>query len=222
MSNKPTLLIFASGSVEGGGSGFENLVQAGRQGVLEAEIIGVVCNHQNGGVRERADRLGIPFIYFPGPYGSEEYQRLTRESGADFFALSGWLKLIKGLDLKTNFNSRTVFNIHPGPLPSFGGSGFYGHHIHEAVMASFRRGEITHSAISMHFVTEEYDQGPIFFQLKIKINADDTPETLAQRVNQLEHQHQPVITNMVVNGLIKWDGVNKDSLEVPEGYLVEQ
>lgn len=222
MRKKPKLLILASGSAEGGGSGFENLVQASRQELFQAEIVGVVSNHLNGGVRQRADKLGIPFIYFPGPWTGEEYQRLAQETKADFFGLSGWLKLTKGLDLKTSFNSRTVFNIHPGPLPDFGGPGFYGHHIHEAVLAAFKRGDLTHTALSMHFVTEEYDQGPIFFKLKIKINDDDTVETLAQRVNKLEHQYQPVITNLVVNGLIHWDGINLSSLKVPNGYLINQ
>ncbi len=219
--NKPKVLVFASGSAEGGGSGFEKLVLASRDGSLDADIVAVVSNHANGGVRSRANKLGVPFLHFPKPWNAEAYQQLASESGADFFALSGWLKLVVGLDLATRFNSRTVFNIHPGPLPDFGGPGLYGHHVHEAVVAAFGRQEITYSAVSMHFVTGEYDRGPVFFQCKVKINGDDTPDTIGARVNQQEHIHQPRITNMVVNGLIAWDGVSPDSLKVPTGYEVE-
>lgn len=215
---KPRVLVFSSGTAVGGGSGFEKLEEATRKGVLQAEILAVVSNHAEGGVYQRAERLGVPFIHFPGPWTAERYQFLAQETGAKFFALSGWVKLVVGLDLKTRFNSTTVFNIHPGPLPQFGGPGLYGHHVHEAVMAAYTRGEITHSAVSMHFVTEpksrdDYDKGPVFFRSKVKILADDTPESLGKRVNLREHECQPELTNMVVNGLIRWDGVDPSSLE---------
>ena len=220
--SKPKILVFASGSAEGGGSGFENLVKASRGREYNFDIVGVVSNREQGGVRERAERLGIPFIYFPKPWNAESYQRIARESGADFFALSGWLKLVCGLDLDTPFNSKTVFNIHPGSLPEFGGPGLYGHYVHEAVMKAFQEGKITHSAVSIHFVTEEYDKGPIFFLGRVRINPEDTVETLAKRVNEVEHFYQPKITDMVVNGLIKWDGVNPESLEFPPDYRIIQ
>ena len=219
--NKPKVLIFASGSQEAGGSGFEKLVLASREGLLDANIVAVVSNHAHGGVRFRAEKFGVPFIHFAKPWTDEAYQRIASESGADFFVLSGWLKLVAGLDLTTQFNSRTVFNIHPGPLPDFGGQGLYGRHVHEAVIAAFERREITHSSVTMHFVTEEHDQGPIFFRCHVKIMDDDTADSIGIRVNQQEHLYQPIITNMVVNGLITWDGVNHNSLEVPRGYSIE-
>jgi len=220
--NKPRIVVFASGSAEGGGSGFANLVEASRSGILNAEIVEVISNHENGGVRKHAERLGIRFGHFPKPWNTEAYQRIARDTGADFFVLSGWLKMVTGLDPTTKFNSKTVFNIHPGPLPKFGGPGMFGHHVHEAVIEAFRRGEVTHSAISMHFVTDGYDRGPVFFQFKVKIDDNDTPDSLAQRVNQCEHKYQPLITNLVVNGLIGWDGVNPSSLKVPAGYSITQ
>ena len=220
--SKPKVLVFASGSAEGGGSGFEKLVLASRGGPLDADIVAVVSNHATGGVRTRADTLGVPFLHFAKPWTGEAYQRFALESGADYFALSGWLKLVAGLDPTTRFNSRTVFNIHPGPLPAFGGPRLYGHRVHEAIIAAHRRGEITHSAVSMHFVTEEYDRGPVFFRCNVKINDDDTPESIGIRVNQQEHRYQPHITSMVVNGLIRWDGINPDSLKVPPGYSLER
>ncbi len=202
----PKLLVFASGTEEGGGSGFENLVYAANDGRLEAEIVGVVSDHAQGGVRAKADRLGIPFIHFPGPYEAGEYQKIAADAGADFVALSGWLKYVKGL------SPRTTFNIHPAPLPDYGGAGFFGMATHERVMEAYKAGKITQSAVSMHFVTDKFDDGPVFFSHPVDILPDDTPESLAHRVNEAEHRYQPEITNLVVSGKISWDGKEPASL----------
>lgn len=211
---KPKLLIFASGSAEGGGSGFENLVLRAHEGVLDADIVAVVSNYEHGGVRNRADRLDVPFIHFPRPWEADNYRRIAVDSGAEFFALSGWLKLVDGLD------PSVTFNIHPGPLPEFGGEGMYGHQVHEAVMNAFGRGEITHSAVCMHFVTSEYDRGPMFFRCNVRIEKDDTPDSIGDRVNKVEHRWQPEITNLIVHREITWDGQNPHSLRFPRGYQV--
>lgn len=198
------IIIFASGTKDGGGSGFENLVNATKTGVLDARILAVVSNYENGGVRERADRLGIKFIHFTEPRTAEKYREITE--GADLVCLSGWLKLVTGLD------PQKTINIHPGPLPKFGGAGMYGHHVHEAVIEAYKNNEIKNSAVSMHFVTEKYDEGPLFFSQSVPILPDDTAETLAKRVNEAEHKWQPVITQKVLSGEISWDGKNPESL----------
>jgi phosphoribosylglycinamide formyltransferase-1 len=200
------LLVFASGDKEGGGSGFQKLVQAMKSGVLQANIVGVVSNHMSGGVAKKAKLLDIPFFCPENPWTAKDYQFIFWLTGADFVALSGWLKLVKGLP-----PDRTI-NIHPGPLPQFGGPGMYGHHVHEAVLAAFKRGEITHTEVCMHFVTEQYDRGPVFFRCKVELLSDDTAESIAARVNKVEHAFQSYFTNQVVNGTIHWDGMNPDSL----------
>lgn len=201
---KPRLLILASGTPNGGGSGFENLVK----NVTAADVVGVVSNNENGGVRERAGRLGVPFTYFSGPYTAENYQKIVREASADFVALSGWLKLVAGLDPKT------TFNIHPGPLPEFGGKGLWGRFVHEAVLKAYTEGRIKESAVSMHFVTPEFDEGPVFFSHPVPILPEDTADTLAERVQAAEKEWQPKITDKVVRGEITWDGIHKDTLHV--------
>jgi phosphoribosylglycinamide formyltransferase-1 len=205
---KPRLLVFASG----GGSGFQKLVEATSTGALQAGIVAVVSNHPSGGVYEKAKHFKVPFIHFPGPFDAEFYEGIVESTRPDFIALSGWLKLAKGL------NPYNTFNIHPGPLPRFGGPGLYGHHVHEAVVAAYKKGELGHSEVSMHFVTDEYDKGPVFFRMPVPIEPDDTPETLAKRVNAVEHQFQALVTDMVVRGDISWNGVHPDSLVVPDGY----
>jgi phosphoribosylglycinamide formyltransferase-1 len=190
------VLVFASGDEKGGGSGFQELVEFSRTRppVLDAQIVGVVSNHQRGGVRRRADALHIPFEYWPGPFDPEGYRAFVKKYQADFVMCSGWLKFVRGLD-----PAKTV-NIHPGPLPQFGGARMYGHFVHEAIMAAYHRGEITQSAVTMHFVDETaYDHGPIIFQMPVLIRPDDDAGTLAQRVNEKERAWQSHILNLVVH-----------------------
>jgi len=86
------------------------------------------------------------------------------------------------------------------------------------VLAAYAEGGLTHSAVSMHFVTEEYDKGPVFFRYPVEILPGDTPETLGARVNRFEHQWQPAVTSLVVEGKISWDGDDPASLTVPSDY----
>ncbi|MBI4088052.1 hypothetical protein HY418_01575 [Candidatus Kaiserbacteria bacterium] len=241
--NKPKLIVFASGTATGGGSGFENLVQATRlrpasaesygraqQGsggasekpVLDAEIVAVVSNHEQGGVAQRAKKLGVPFVHFPAPWDAEHYQKVVVDSGAEWVALSGWLKKVEGLDPKK------TFNIHPALLSSppaggggrFGGEGMWGHHVHEAVKEALDGGEIQESGITMHFVTDRYDRGPVFFEHRVPLGRSPatgealTADEIAALVNKAEHEWQPKITNLVVHGKIRWDGKDPASLVV--------
>ena len=213
---KPKLIVFASGAKDGGGSGFENLVHHSRTGELDADIVGVVSNHEEGGVCRRAELLEIPFMYFAGPFDAENYQKIVKEADAEWIALSGWLKKVEGLDPKK------TFNIHPALLSfehgRFGGKGMYGHRIHEAVKAAYDAGEISESGFSMHFTTDEYDRGPVFFEHIVSITKEMSSDEIAKAVNVAEHEWQPKITNMVIHGKIHWDGKNPKTLEVPQKY----
>ncbi len=207
---RPKIIVFASGTSDGGGSGFENLFNATKSGELDAEIIGVVSNHENGGVRERAERLGVPFLYFPGPYNAAGYSSILQKTKTDYVALSGWLKLVQGLD-----PART-FNIHPALLSQlggrFGGHGMYGHRIHKAVKEALDAGEIIESGFTMHFVTDEMDRGPAFFEHRIPLAKGMTEEEIGKAINKAEHEWQPKVTNAVVHGQISWDGTDPASL----------
>jgi phosphoribosylglycinamide formyltransferase-1 len=199
---KPSILVFASGTKTGGGSGFEVMVEATRAAppILDAWICGVVTNHFAGGVWQKAAALGVPAAYWAGPYLAGGYRNLVKYFKADYVMLSGWLKLVAGLD-----PARTI-NIHPGPLPRFGGPNLYGHYVHEAVLAAYRRGEITHSAVTMHFVDAKYDRGPVFFAHPVPLEPGDTPETLAARVNDAEHEWQARVLNYVVHRQVRLAG----------------
>lgn len=219
--DKQKLLVFASGAKKGGGSGFENLVHATKTGELDAEIVAVVSNHEHGGVRERAQRLGVPFIYFSprlssgqaGPYDAAHYQKILFDASAEWIAFSGWLRKAEGL------NPTKTINIHPALLSQldhrFGGKGMYGHHIHEAVKEALDMGEITESGFTMHFVTEKMDHGPVFFEYRVPLKKGMSADEIAVAVKKAEHEWQPKITNLVVHGKIRWDGKDPKTLVVP-------
>lgn len=204
---KKRVLVLATGSKTGGGSGFQELVEFTRtdRPILNAEIVGVVSNHM-GGVIRKAHMLGVSSKFWEGPFDVKGYQLLVDDFKADFVMCSGWLKRVVGLD-----PAKTI-NIHPGPAPEFGGDGMYGHHVHEAVYKAFKEGKIKCSAVTMHFVIDEYDRGPIFFELPVLIRHDDTPKTIAERVNEKERAWQGFILNLVAQGHIKY--VDKKTISV--------
>lgn len=212
----PKVLVFASGSRNGGGSGFQNLVEWSRANPGSFEIVGVVSNNENGGVRVKADTLNVPFVYFAGPFEAEQYQKIAHESGAEWFALSGWLKMVKGLDAKK------TFNIHPGLLSvlggRLGGENMWGARVLDATYEALQKGEMNEFGVSMHFVTDEYDRGPVFFEHRILYRAGMTKEEIYELTKKAEYEWQPKITNMVVNGSISWDGVHPESIVVPNDY----
>ncbi len=208
---KPNLLIFASGTKDGGGSGFGSLVDAQKCKMLDANISGVVSQYKSGGVNKIAEANGVHFFWFPGPYDFRNYNYVIREYDSEWVALSGWTKKIEGHD------PEKTFNIHPARIV-FGGEKMYGVYVHQAVIDAYRKGLIEDTAFCMHFVTEEYDQGPVFFEYPIPVYMTDTPERLQKRVKLYEHIFQWSITNLVIHKKISWDGKNPDSLVVPSGY----
>ncbi len=212
--SKHRVVVFASGTKTGGGSGFENLVWRMHANFLQADIVAVVSNIRGGGVEKRARELSISFIYFAAPRGVKEHEKIIADLQAEFVFLSGCLWLTKGLD-----PSKTI-NIHPGPLPEFSGAGLYGMHVHKAVIEAYMRGEIAESAVCMHFVTERYDEGPVFFRKSVRILPTDTAETLSARVHEVEITWQPYVSNLVVTGQITWDGKDPNSLKVPSWYSI--
>jgi folate-dependent phosphoribosylglycinamide formyltransferase PurN len=209
---KKRLLVFASGTAVGGGSGFSGLVSAAKARTLSADIVGVVSQHAAGGVNVLAHALGVPFIHMPGPWNAAAYQAVVRRCSPDFIALSGWTRRTLGLD------PRITFSIHPGPLPQFGGKGMFGHAVHAAVIEAFDRGEVQMSEVCMHFVTDEFDEGPIFFRVAVGIAPGDDAAALAKRVHATEAIFQPFVTERVLTGEISWDGRDPGSLRVPDAW----
>jgi phosphoribosylglycinamide formyltransferase 1 len=197
------VLVFASGSSTGGGSGAARLVEESRKRPLGFEVVAFVTHHADGGVVKHARRLDIPCEVVAVPVLMAHYVNLVRKYDACLVALSGWLKPVSGLP------PEMVINIHPGPFPTT--SGLYGHHVHERMIRVRDEDGISITRVTMHFVTpfmrkpdgtNNYDTGEIFASIPVEIHSDDTADTLAKRVDAVEHQVQAIYTSLVASSKI--------------------
>lgn len=176
----PRLAVLASG----GGSNLQALIDAHERGDLPAPIVLVISNRADAGALERAARHGIPAVHVDwrrDPDPDARVLELLHEHQVDVVVLAGWLRLVDPRVLAA-YPGRVV-NIHPGPLPRFGGRGMYGLHVHEAVLAA----GIDRSGPTVHLVDEHYDEGPILAHVEVPVEAGDTPDTLQRRVLRAEH-----------------------------------
>ena len=186
------IAIFASGS----GTNAENLVHFFRTDPI-VRVGLVLTNNQNAGVIRRAQSNDIETLVFSRTefYESEKILNLMKQRGIDFVVLAGFLWLVPDNILKTFENK--VVNIHPALLPNYGGKGMYGRHVHEAVIANGEK----ESGITIHYVNARYDEGDIIFQARCKVKSDDTPESLASRIHQLEYEHFPQVVEKLLKEL---------------------
>ena len=178
------LAIFASGS----GTNAENIIQY-FQNKPQISVSCVCTNRSDAYVVERAKKHDIPVLVFSRDefYRSEKVLLHLRDNGTDWIILAGFLWLVPGY-LISAYSGR-IINIHPALLPKYGGKGMYGARVHQAVIEN--RDPVT--GISIHYVNNEYDRGSIIFQATCPVMPDDTPETLAARVHQLEYEHFPKV-----------------------------
>lgn len=177
------IAIFASGS----GSNAENIAKHFLSNP-KFKITLIATENSNAFVLERAMRLGIPtFLFTMDELRNGSVLSKLIEQKIDFIVLAGFLKMVP-VEMVRHFNNRIV-NIHPALLPKYGGKGMYGDRVHKAVIAA---GE-TESGITIHYVNEHYDEGDIIFQARCPVLPNDTPETLAQRVHELEWEHYPKV-----------------------------
>ncbi|MBD3344522.1 MAG: phosphoribosylglycinamide formyltransferase [Chitinivibrionales bacterium] len=175
--------VFASG----GGSNFQALIDHQKSGELHVDFAVLISNNSKAYAGERARNNGIPAIHLPPSRFStlEDYTRelmkAMDEYSVDMIVLAGYMKIIPAAVVQRYRNR--ILNIHPALLPSFGGKGMYGKKVHRAVLDYGSK----ISGITVHFVDEQYDSGPIVLQVSTPVLDDDDPETLAERVLKLEH-----------------------------------
>ena len=183
------LAIFASGS----GTNAENIIRY-FQNKPWISITCVCTNRPDAYVIERVKKYKIPVLVFSreGFYQTQEVLDYLKQKGTNWIILAGFLWLIPGNLIECY--PEKIINIHPALLPKFGGKGMYGPRVHEAVINSRE----THSGITIHYVNPEYDEGSIIFQATCPVNPDETPESLADRVHELEYLHYPRIIEQEV------------------------
>ncbi len=170
--------------ISGGGTTLMNILEYIKKGALNAEVALVISSLSTavGVEKAKAAGLNVKIIRKKDHPNIDEFsKRLEEELAAanvDLVVQGGWLCLWK---IPHSYENR-VMNIHPALLPSFGGEGMWGHHVHEAVLAKGCK----ISGCTVHFCTNEYDKGPIIVQRSCPVKDDDTPETLAARVFEQE------------------------------------
>lgn len=159
-----------------------------------AKVSLIVTNNAKAGVLKVAERYGVLSHVVQNPDIDSQLLEVLKNAGSDLVVLAGFLRKIPASVIR-DFEGRIV-NIHPALLPKYGGKGMYGPRVHEAVIAA---GE-SESGITIHHVNEQYDEGSIIFQARCPVGENDTPETLAKKIHQLEHEHYPkVIEQLIFN-----------------------
>jgi len=162
----------------------------------DVEITCVVSNNANAYANQRAKNLGIPLILIgKNDFINDTFSAKMKAMDIDLIVLAGFLWLIPQHLIKA-FPLR-IINIHPALLPKYGGKGFYGHHVHEAVVAAHEK----ESGITIHYVNERYDNGAIIFQTKVAISENDTPDDVAAKIHVLEQMNFPVVIEQLLSNI---------------------
>jgi phosphoribosylglycinamide formyltransferase 1 len=185
------IAIFASGS----GTNAENIVQSFKtHSEIRVELI--LTNNSSAYVIERSKSMGIDCVIFTREdlNKNKTVENLLQERKVDWIILAGFLWLIPA-SLIQKYPDR-IINIHPALLPAYGGKGMYGQFVHEAVIAN---GE-SKSGITIHLVNEEYDKGIILYQAECDITKDDTSDSLAKKIHQLEYTYFPRVIEKAILG----------------------
>lgn len=196
---KLNLVVLASG----GGTNLQAIIDNIEAGKLNAQIKAVISNNSKAGALERARNHNIPAIHlshkqFATPEEfDEKLLSILKENETDFLVLAGYMKMLSPVIIRAYKNR--ILNIHPALLPSFGGSGMYGIHVHEAVINA----GVKVTGVTVHIVDEIYDHGAIVMQKTVPILDDDTPESLAERVLKVEHQTYSEAIQLFAEGKVE-------------------
>jgi phosphoribosylglycinamide formyltransferase-1 len=188
-----------------GGSNMQAIFDARKAGRLDAAMCVVISNNSRSAALRRAKREQVPFYHLserthPGPEKLDGAILQTFEKhDVNLVVLAGYMKL---LGPKTLYRYRgRVLNVHPALLPKFGGKGFYGRAVHEAVLAA---GESV-TGVTIHLVDQWFDHGPIVAQTEVSVLDRDTPDSLGERVLRREHQFYSETLRRIQQGEIDLD-----------------
>lgn len=188
-NTKHRIAVFASGA----GSNAKKIIEYFSNST-QIEVALIVCNNPMAGVFTIAAAYNIPSLlieeekFFRGNYYIDE----LKKEGITFIVLAGFLWKLPSALIQAYKNK--IINIHPALLPKYGGKGMYGKYVHEAVI----KAEEKESGITVHFVDELYDHGKQIFQITCPVLPDDTPDTLAQKIHELEYDYYPKVIEEVI------------------------
>jgi phosphoribosylglycinamide formyltransferase-1 len=199
--DKRRIAVFASGE----GTNLQALIDACKKGDIFGEIVAVVSNKKYAYALTRARTAGIEALCFePEKFPSRtvwcsKIAKALNERNIDLVCLAGFMVKVEACLIRS-FPNR-IINIHPALLPSYGGKGMFGRHVHEAVIAAHEK----ESGASVHLVDEIYDHGAVIAQSKVKIDAGDTAETLAKKIHEVEYPLYVSVVRDICEGKINLD-----------------
>ena len=185
--------------LSGSGTSLENLFEHIDAG-LPAEVVCVLSSKKQAFGLERARKRGIPAIAVPRKdYPDvESFNDALHEALAPFEPdLVCLLGFLSPFELRGRYAGRTL-NVHPALIPAFSGRGFYGHHVHEAVLEK----GVKLTGATVHFASDDYDEVPILLQDTVAVRDDDTPDSLAERVQALERRLVPEAIRLIAEGRV--------------------
>ena len=188
----PQIAIFASGA----GSNAKKIIDyLEEKGNATARVGLIVCNKPDADVLTLARQKQIPWIVIDKEkfFRGNGYVDELRSANIDFIVLAGFLWKVPDVLIRAYHGK--MINIHPALLPKYGGKGMYGRFVHEAVIANNER----ESGITIHYVDEVYDNGQIILQATCMVTENDTPDTLANKVQVLEHRHFPAAVALLAS-----------------------
>lgn len=198
LSQTARLVVLASG----GGRSLENLQREILAGRLRAEIVQVIVSKAGVGAQERAARFGLPCRVI----GKHSHPRVDDcheailacldQAKPDLILMAGWLQL---LPIPSRYEGK-VLNIHPSLLPAYGGRGFYGEHVHNAVA----RDACRLSGCTVHFATQAYDEGPVLLQEAVLLPSGAEASAIASAVFEAECRAYPAAIRAVLSGHARW------------------
>lgn len=176
----------------GGGSNLQAILDHfAALGPTRAGVVVLVASNKPDALAlHRAKRAGIPTHHINAE-DSDEILALFHHHGIDLVVLAGYLKLVPRA-VTERYRGRMI-NVHPGPLPEFGGPGMYGTKVHAAVLAA----GVSSTGVTVHFVDDRYDQGAVIAYWPVPVHPDDSAESLAARVLRVEHLVYPRVVDML-------------------------
>ncbi|AEE96813.1 phosphoribosylglycinamide formyltransferase [Mahella australiensis] len=192
--------------VSGGGTNLQAIMDKIDEGYIDAEIAVVISNRKDAYALERAKAAGIDARYVVRKdYESDEQRdyammRILEDHAVDLVVLAGYLGILSKPFIDA-YRLR-IINVHPSLIPAFCGKGFYGHHVHQAVLDY----GVKVSGATVHFVDEGIDAGPIILQKAVEVKDDDTADTLAARVLEVEHELLPKAVKLFLEGRLSVSG----------------
>ena len=185
------LVVLASGS----GTNFQAILDAIQTGSISANVSGLITNNPEARAIQRAHSHDIP-VKIISTADREAYENQLLKTllswNPDLIVLAGFLKKIP--ESVVDAFDQKIINIHPALLPKFGGKGFYGARVHQAVIKAGEK----ESGCTVHYVNQHYDDGDIIEQVTVPVSSDDDAESLAKKVLQEEHKLLPRIINQLL------------------------